>query len=125
MTPDRVDLEGFKSALREAGAGSAIGSILDAFISQVPGRLTTLEAAADSGNTDATTRAAHALRGAAATIGAHQLAGLLQHVEVAAQDGDIGQARGGLERVLVEAATVLDFVRRDRDADVAPRAGSA
>ena len=125
MTPDRVDLEWFKSSLREAGAGDAIGSILDAFISQVPARLATLEAAADSGNADATTRAAHVLRGAAATIGAHQLAGLLEHVETAAQQGNVSQARGGLERVRVEAATVLDYVRRDRDAHVAPPAGRA
>jgi len=123
MTPDRVDLEGFKDALREAGAGGAIGSILDAFINQVPGRLATLEAAAEGGNADAMNRAAHALRGAAATIGAHQLAALLEHVETAAQGGNVGKARGGLERVLVEAAAVLDHVRRDRDAHAAPAAG--
>jgi CheY-like chemotaxis protein len=122
-TPDPVDLEGFKSALRDAGAGKAIGSILDAFISQVPARLATLEAAADSGNADAITRAAHVLRGAAGTIGARQLAGLLEQVETAAHDGDVGQARGGLERVLTEAATVLEYVRRDRDADAAPLVG--
>jgi CheY-like chemotaxis protein len=122
MTRERVDLEGFKSSMRDAGAGGAIGSILDAFISQVPTRLATLEAAADSGNADAITGAAHVLRGAAATIGAHQLAGLLQHVEAAAQEGNIKQARGDLERVLVEAATVLEYVRRDRDAHVADQA---
>jgi two-component system sensor histidine kinase/response regulator len=120
-TPEPVDLEGFKSSMRDAGAGKAIGSILDAFLSQVPGRLATLEAAADSGNADAITRAAHVLRGAAGTIGARQLAGLLEHVETAAQDGDVGQARGGLGSVLSEAATVLDYVRRDRDADRTPR----
>jgi two-component system, sensor histidine kinase and response regulator len=118
--PNPVDLEGFKTSLRDAGAGKAIGSILDAFLSQVPGRLATLEAAADSGNADAITRAAHVLRGAAGTIGAGQLAGLLQHVETAAQDGNVGQARGSLELVLSEAAVVLEYVRRDRHADAAP-----
>jgi CheY-like chemotaxis protein len=118
-TVDPVDLEGFKSSMRDAGAGKAIGSILDAFISQVPARLATLEAAAVSGNAEAITRAAHVLRGAAGTIGARQLADLLEHVETAAHDGDVGRARGDLERVLSEAATVLDFVRRDRGADVA------
>ena len=107
----------------KTGAGGAIGSILDAFINQVPGRLATLEAAAEGGNADAMNRAAHALRGAAATIGAHQLAALLEHVETAAQGGNVGKARGGLERVLVEAAAVLDHVRRDRDAHAAPAAG--
>jgi HPt (histidine-containing phosphotransfer) domain-containing protein len=95
---------------------------LDAFLKQVPGRLATLEAAAESGNADAITRAAHVLRGAAATIGAGQLAGLLQHVETAAQDGDVGQARGDLARVLSEAAAVLAYVRRDRPGDDAPPA---
>ena len=124
-TPEPVDLEGFKSALRDAGAGKAIGSILDAFIAQVPGRLATLEAAAVSGNADAITRAAHVLRGAAGTIGARQLAGLLEHVETAAHDGDVGEARGGLGSVLSEAATVLDYVRRERDADRTPRVAHA
>ena len=116
--PDPVDLEGFKNALREAGAGKAINSILDTFLSQVPGRLATLEAAAAGGNADAITRAAHVLRGAAGTIGARELAGLLQHVETAAHDGDVGQARGGLGRVLIEAAAVLAFVQRDRDTEI-------
>ena len=115
-----VDLEGFKSSLRDAGAAKAIGSILDAFLSQVPGRLATLEAAAAKGNPGDITRAAHVLRGAAGTIGARQLAKLLEHVETAAQDGNVGQARGQLERVLVEAATVVAYVQQDRDARDAP-----
>ena len=115
--PDPVDLEGFKSSLRDAGAGHAIGSIMDAFLKQVPGRLTTLEAAAVSGDADAISRAAHVLRGAAGTIGAHQLARLLQHVETTAQDGNVAAARGGLGVVLIEAATVIDFVKRDRATD--------
>jgi CheY-like chemotaxis protein len=119
-SPDPVDLERFKNALRETGAGAAINSILDTFLSQVPGRLATLEAASQSGNADAITRAAHVLRGAAATIGARALAGLLQQVETAAQDGDVGRARGALGAVLVEAAVVLAFVQRDRTPDVAP-----
>jgi signal transduction histidine kinase/DNA-binding response OmpR family regulator/HPt (histidine-containing phosphotransfer) domain-containing protein len=119
-TPDPVDLEGFKSALREAGAGKSIGSILDAFIDQVPDRLATLKAAAHSGNADAIMRAAHVLRGAAVTIGARQLAGLLEHMETAAQDGDVAQARGGMKPVLSEAAMVLEYVQRDRDADITP-----
>jgi signal transduction histidine kinase/DNA-binding response OmpR family regulator len=123
-TPDPVDLDGFKSALRDAGAGEAIGSILDAFLTQVPGRLATLEAAATSGNADAITRAAHVLRGAAGTIGARQLAGLLQIVETAARNGDVGEARGDLERVLIEGTAVLDFVRRDREADHTPHVES-
>jgi hypothetical protein len=61
------------------------------------------------------------LRGAAGTIGARHLAGLLEHVETAAQGGDVAQARGDLAHVLIEAATVLEFVKRDRDADGSPR----
>jgi CheY-like chemotaxis protein len=118
--PDPVDLEGFKTSMREAGAGKAIDSILDTFLSQVPGRLATLEAAAESGDADAISRAAHVLRGAAGTIGARDLAGLLQHVEAAAHSGNVGDARSGLGRVLTEAAVVLAFVQRDRNPEITP-----
>jgi signal transduction histidine kinase/CheY-like chemotaxis protein len=117
---DPVDLDGFKTSMREAGAGQAIGSILNSFIGQVPTRIATLEAAALSGDVDAITRAAHVLRGAAGTIGARHLAGLLQHVEMAAQRGDVAQARGEMARVLMEAAAVLEFVKRDREAETHP-----
>jgi hypothetical protein len=119
MTRERVDLEGFKSSMREAGA-AARSAILDAFITQVPTRLATLEPRGGQRNTDATT-GPPTLRGGV-TIGAHQLAGLLQHVE-APHRRNIKQARGNLERAAGRSRYGVDYARRDRDAHVAPQAG--
>src|SRR5881396_387974 len=73
-----VDLEGFRTMLREAGAEEALYSILDTFLRHAPGRLATLAAAAASGSGVEIAKAAHVFRGAAATIGAHTLAELLE-----------------------------------------------
>jgi CheY-like chemotaxis protein len=109
-----VDLDGFRKTLRDAGAEAAVDSILDTFIAQAPGRLATLAAAAGSGKGDDIMRAAHVLRGAAGTIGAHQLALLLEHVETTAQEGDLARARQGLEPIQTEAAVVLEYLQQRR-----------
>jgi signal transduction histidine kinase/CheY-like chemotaxis protein len=109
-----VDLDGFRKTLREAGAEAAVESILEAFVAQAPGRLATLAAAAGSGNGTDIMRAAHVLRGAAGTIGARQLAVLLEHVETTAHRGDIALARQGLEPIQAEAALVLEYLQRHR-----------
>ena len=73
-----VDLEGFRATLREAGAESALYSIIDTFVRQAPDRLAGLATAVASGTGDDIVKAAHVYRGAAATIGARELAELLE-----------------------------------------------
>ncbi|HXQ29154.1 MAG TPA: response regulator [Gemmatimonadales bacterium] len=109
-----VDLESFRQTLRDAGAEEAVDTILDTFLEQAPERLGALTAAATARQGDAIMRAAHALRGAAATIGARELAGLLEHMEHAAQAGLVPEAVAELERVETAAAAVIDAVRGDR-----------
>jgi HPt (histidine-containing phosphotransfer) domain-containing protein len=60
-------------------------------------------------------RAAHAFRGAAATIGAHTLADLLQSMEVAAGDGDVQRACDELARVQEAATAVIQYLQRGSD----------
>lgn len=111
-----VDLEGFRNMLREAGADGAVDSIVHTFIQQAPQRLATLAAAVAGGEGGDIMRTAHTFRGAAATIGARELAGLLERIEAAAREGDVGRARDGLARVHSEAAIVLAYLRRSREA---------
>jgi HPt (histidine-containing phosphotransfer) domain-containing protein len=59
-------------------------------------------------------RAAHAYRSAAGAVGARHLAGLLQQVETAARDGDVGRARAGIEGIRAESQRVLDYLRISR-----------
>jgi len=109
-----VDLDTFRTTLRDAGAEEAIDSILDTFVRQAPERLTALTAAFASRQPGDIMRAAHALRGAAATIGAQGLAGLLERIETTAREGQSEPVDSDLEQVQAESAAVLDYLRRAR-----------
>ena len=113
-----VDLEGFRATLREAGAEQALYSIIDTFVRQAPDRLAALAGAVASGAGAEIAKAAHVYRGAAATIGARELAGLLERVETTAHAGDIEQATEAFESVSPLAHEVIDYLRRN-NADLA------
>lgn len=100
--------------LSEAGAVEAVDSILDTFERQGPERLATLAAAVHGGDGADMARAAHVFRGAAATIGAGELAGVLEHVETAARAGDLEAARAAFEHAHGAAHAVFDYLRRER-----------
>jgi two-component system, sensor histidine kinase and response regulator len=109
-----VDLEGFRMTLREAGAEQALYSIIDTFVRQAPDRLAALAGAVAGGTGDEIAKAAHVYRGAAATIGARELAGLLETVETTARAGNVEQARDTFERVSPIAHAVTDYLRQQR-----------
>src|SRR3989475_8261411 len=109
-----VDLEGFRTTLREAGAEQALYSIIDTFVRQAPDRLAALATAVTSGTGDDIAKAAHVYRGAAATIGARELAELLEHVETTARAGEIEAARETFERVSPVAHDVTEYLRQQR-----------
>ncbi len=111
-----VDLEGFRTMLREAGAEEALYSILDTFLRHAPERLATLASAAASGSGVEIAKAAHVFRGAAATIGARQLAELLERVETTGRAGELEEARDYFEQVSPIAHSVIDYLRQQRAA---------
>ena len=113
LTPP-VDLEGFRATLREAGAEQALYSIVDTFVRQAPDRLGALAAALASGTGDEIAKAAHVFRGAAATIGARELAGLLEQVETTARAGEVESARDAFESVSPVSHQVIDYLRQQR-----------
>jgi signal transduction histidine kinase/DNA-binding response OmpR family regulator len=113
LTPP-VDLEGFRTTLREAGAEQALYSIVDTFVRQASDRLGALAAAVASGTGDEIARAAHVFRGAAATIGARDLAARLERVETSARAGDVELARAAFEGVSPVAHEVIDYLRQQR-----------
>jgi len=108
-----VDLEGFRATLREAGAEQALYSIIDTFVRQAPGRLAALAGAVASGVGTEIAKTAHVYRGAAATIGARELADLLERVETTARAGDVEQATEAFESVTPLAHEVIDYLRRN------------
>ncbi|MDP3911751.1 MAG: response regulator, partial [Gemmatimonadales bacterium] len=109
-----VDLEGFRMTLREAGAEEAVDSILDAFLRQAPERLDALTTALGAAEAGAIAAAAHTFRGAAATIGAQELAGFLEQMETAARAGDVEQARSTFERADAVARNVVAYIASQR-----------
>src|SRR5436190_3364679 len=106
-----VDLAAFRGTMREAGAEEAVDGILATFASTLPQRLEALAEASRGGEAESIQRAAHAFRSAAATIGAHRLAQLLEAMEASARSGDVARAQAGLQDVSGESQTVLDHVR--------------
>ena len=115
-TAPPVDLEGFRTMLREAGAEEALYSILDTFLRHAPERLATLATAAASGSGVEIAKAAHVFRGAAATIGARELAELLERVETTGRAGELEEARDYFEQVSPIAHSVIEYLRQQRAA---------
>ena len=111
-----VDLEGFRTMLREAGAEEALYSILDTFLRHAPERVATLATAVASGSDVDVAKAAHVFRGAAATIGARELAELLERVETTARAGELERAREFFEQVSPVAHNVIEYLRQQRAA---------
>jgi len=112
--PPPVDLEGFRTTLREAGAEQALYSIIDTFVRHAPDRLAALAGAVAGGNGVEIAKAAHVYRGAAATIGAWGLAELLERVENTARAGDVAAAREAFESVTPVAHEVTEYLRGQR-----------
>jgi PAS domain S-box-containing protein len=106
-----VDVAGFRAAMREAGAEAAADEVLATFVATLPARLAALSAAAAGDDPEPVRRAAHALKSAAATVGAARLAALLQDIEAAAGEGDVPAARGRLAALEGEARAVLEQLR--------------
>ena len=102
--------------LREAGAEAALYSVLDTFLRLAPNRLAVLAADAASGTATDIAKAAHAFRGAAATIGARELAEQLERVETSARAGEIEAAREAFAGVSPTAHRVIDYLRQQRAA---------
>src|SRR5207244_11092254 len=94
--PRPVDHAPCRSTMREAGAEAAVDGILATFASSLPQRLEALAEAIRGGVAEPIERAAHAFRSAAATIGAHRLAQLLEQIEAGARSGGVARAPGAL-----------------------------
>lgn len=87
-TPSSLDLTGLR-ALRDSGEPNIIREVFDVFRSEAPSLLQQMRQAAQDGDLTGLRRAAHSLKGAAASLGAKSLAGLCAKVERRARTGVI------------------------------------
>jgi signal transduction histidine kinase/DNA-binding response OmpR family regulator len=87
-TPSSLDLTGLR-ALRDGGEPNIIREVFDVFRSEAPTLLQQMRQATQGGDINALRRAAHSLKGAAASLGAKSLAGLCAKIERRARTGVI------------------------------------
>jgi CheY-like chemotaxis protein/HPt (histidine-containing phosphotransfer) domain-containing protein len=90
--------------------GGMVAGVIAAFLADAPGRIRTIRETLASGDADGLAAAAHALKGAAANIGAARLQTLLHDIESRAREGRLASTAGSigaLDASLAETATAL------------------
>jgi HPt (histidine-containing phosphotransfer) domain-containing protein len=96
-----VDLEGFRSAMRDSGIEEIVMPMLTLFRQEAPKGIASLTTALEERDLNAASRAAHSLKSSSANIRAMELADLLQQLELAAQAGDAAVTASLFDRVKI------------------------
>lgn len=108
--PTPVDLEGFRTEMREAEVEEVVPVTLDTYREEAVEHKARLEEAVAAGDPTAIAHAAHAMKSAAGAIKAGFLADLLLELESAGKSGSLGATRTLIEPVRTEFAAVLGFL---------------
>ena len=91
-----------------------VGRIIGRFLEETDERITTLRAAVAADDPHSLERAAHALKGVAGTVGAHELRDLALQLEQLGQTGHTGGAAelvSALERAFARARPTFEALR--------------
>ena len=108
--PGAIDWRRIESLKPFDSDGSMVAGAIASFLADAPGRIRAIREAHAAGDAASLALAAHALKGAAANIGAARLQELSQDIESLAREGRLEGARtsiGELERSLAEARAML------------------
>ena len=108
-----VDVDGFRSEMREVGIEHIVDETINMFRKDAESRVTAIEVAFSESNLDEVRRLAHAFKSSAGTIRATQLQRALETLEKAAREGDApgtGRAVEETSALAREALTHLDEV---------------
>ncbi|MDZ7628636.1 MAG: Hpt domain-containing protein [Parvularculaceae bacterium] len=111
-----IELEQIDSLLEAAGV-DGVRDILAAFWRSTDDLSAELVRCIDKGECVPAGRTAHAIKGSAANVGAHQLAISAREVEGYARIGDLSAARSAIERLM----TIYRQTRAELDCYVASR----
>ena len=90
--------------------GTMVAGAIASFVADAPGRIEAMRVAHAAADAPAVAAAAHALKGAAANIGAARLQELTQRIESLAREGNLAGARkaiGDLDQALADARAAL------------------
>ena len=107
----QIDMGEFRRAMREAELEDIIEDLIEAFLQDAPGRITAIDSAVHSGDAEAIRFAAHAYKSSAATMYAHQLAGLLRLLELAGGEGDADRATNLFPQVKEAHDAIMEQLR--------------
>ena len=102
-TIDLNVLDGYR-ALQGENEPDIVTELIDMFLADLPSRIAMLRQTVEAGDVAATRREAHALKGAAATLGATALAGMCDYIESTARAGSVAPASELLDEVDAEGA---------------------
>ncbi|MFL5916036.1 MAG: GAF domain-containing protein [Gaiellaceae bacterium] len=94
--------DGALQNLRQLGGDDFLGEVIDAFLADAPGLLTTLRRSLDDGSTEELRRAAHTLKSNGATLGAEGFAELCRTLEQRAKAGELDDAAELVDRIETE-----------------------
>jgi CheY-like chemotaxis protein len=109
-TSEPLDLTILDALAEELEGTTLLASTIEGFLARTPVRLAELRTAFERDDVDLMDRAAHSLRGGAATLGAGGVAALCADLEHAARAGrlsDAGPLLAQLERVFAETEPLL------------------
>ena len=112
LQTDPVDLEGFRSEMRQADVATGVPATLDAYHQQVLELYERLETAVTTGDPATIARTAHDMKSAAYAIRAVFLAEILLELEAAGMRESLAVARALLDLVSDECAAVLCYLER-------------
>ena len=110
-TIDKEVLERYR-VLQEDGEPDLVAELIEIFEADLPERLEAIRKAVAEGSADATRRAAHALKGSAATIGAVALSALAADLERQAIAGETAGAADRLTALEARAFEAVVALRR-------------
>ena len=114
--PEAVDVSSLLALRRmqRPGKPDAVARIAANFLAETHERLSALRAAAQANDAPAIERTAHALKGIAGTVGAHEMQDLARQLEILGRDGQPTAARdmvAALENAFRRAQPVFEELR--------------
>ncbi len=105
-----VDLDGFRSAMRDIEADEIVELTLAVYMEEAKSLFSGLSAAVSDGDVETICAMAHTLKSSSGNIWACDLAALLQHLEIAAKEGDLSRATQLFDRVKPTYEAVIAYL---------------
>lgn len=107
-----VDLEGFRSIMRDAGVEEVVDTTVEIYVEEAPEIFDALRAAAESGRLAEVRAQAHSLKSSSGNIRATGLADHMRRLERAATDGDGPRVAESMAAATREFEAVMAYLRK-------------